>query len=174
LLTSDIFFEPVFPPTPGLEEAEGEEGPGGESGEGDGEPVSYWKWKEALLRSSTVSLGTGEKFFSGNCCQTQINRDSDILLQFSHSPCQVIGEGGEPKHRNKLENRTFLAGQETELCLEGKEQKFDWRTGNRTLLGGQGTELCLEGREQNVAWRAGNRTLLGGQGTEQTALQREK
>ncbi|KAG7253559.1 hypothetical protein CRUP_035721, partial [Coryphaenoides rupestris] len=63
----------------GLEEAEGEEGPGGESGEGGVEPVSYWKRKEALLRSSTVSLGTGEKFsseialvFSGRTRSTEV------------------------------------------------------------------------------------------------------
>ncbi|CAL8357544.1 unnamed protein product [Merluccius merluccius] len=48
----------------GLEEGEADEGPGGESGEAGLEPVSYWQRKEALLRSSTVSLGVGEKFFS--------------------------------------------------------------------------------------------------------------
>ncbi|KAG7264167.1 hypothetical protein CRUP_014992 [Coryphaenoides rupestris] len=68
----------------GLEEAEGEEGPGGESGEGGVEPVSYWKRKETLLRSSTVSLGTGEKFsseialvFSGRTRSTEV-RDSSL------------------------------------------------------------------------------------------------
>ncbi|KAJ3587748.1 hypothetical protein NHX12_011345 [Muraenolepis orangiensis] len=48
----------------GLEEGGGEDGPGGESGESSSEPVSYWKRKEAFLRSSTISIGTGEKFFS--------------------------------------------------------------------------------------------------------------
>ncbi|XP_059919096.1 SH3 domain and tetratricopeptide repeat-containing protein 2 isoform X2 [Gadus macrocephalus] len=57
--------------TKGLEEGDGEEGPGGDSEEGGFEPTSYWKRKEALLQSSTVSLGVGEKFFS------------EILLVFS-------------------------------------------------------------------------------------------
>uniref|UniRef100_A0A8C5CTW0 SH3 domain and tetratricopeptide repeats 2 n=1 Tax=Gadus morhua TaxID=8049 RepID=A0A8C5CTW0_GADMO len=57
--------------TKGLEEGDGEEGPGGDSEEGGLEPASYWKRKEALLQSSTVSLGVGEKFFS------------EILLVFS-------------------------------------------------------------------------------------------
>lgn len=45
----------------------GEEGDGPvvESFEGDVEPDSYWKKKEAFLRGSTVSLG--EKFSSGTC-----------------------------------------------------------------------------------------------------------
>lgn len=34
-----------------------------ESGEGGGEPDSYWKKKEAFFKGSTVSLG--EKFSSG-------------------------------------------------------------------------------------------------------------
>ncbi|CAL8271130.1 unnamed protein product [Boreogadus saida] len=50
--------------TKGLEEGDGEEGPGGDSEEGGLEPASYWKRKEALLQGSTVSLGVGEKFFS--------------------------------------------------------------------------------------------------------------
>ena len=62
----------MFPPLhPGSEEGDGEEGLGGDSEEGGLEPASYWKRKEALLQSSTVSLGVGEKFFSGNCFQTQ-------------------------------------------------------------------------------------------------------
>lgn len=36
-----------------------------ESFEGEVEPDSYWKKKEAFLRGSTVSLG--EKFSSGTC-----------------------------------------------------------------------------------------------------------
>lgn len=45
----------------------GEEGDGPvvESFEGEVEPDSYWKKKEAFLRGSTVSLG--EKFSSGTC-----------------------------------------------------------------------------------------------------------
>ena len=61
----------MFPPLPGLEEGDGEGGPGDDSEEGGLESASYWKRKEALLRSSTVSLGVGERFFSGNCSQNQ-------------------------------------------------------------------------------------------------------
>ena len=64
-------WDSVFPPLPGPAEGDRGEGPGGDSEEGGLEPASYWKRKEALLRSSTVSLGVGEKFFSGNCSQTQ-------------------------------------------------------------------------------------------------------
>ncbi|KAK6298075.1 hypothetical protein J4Q44_G00311300 [Coregonus suidteri] len=62
---------------PGVE-GEEEEGPGVESGDGEAEPDSYWKRKEAFTRGSTVSLAVGERF------------SSDVVLVFSGRRCSGV------------------------------------------------------------------------------------
>lgn len=59
-LIQQIFFLTLFLLSGSGEE---EDGPVVDSGEGEVEPDSYWRKKEAFLRGSTVSLG--EKFSSG-------------------------------------------------------------------------------------------------------------
>lgn len=70
------------------------DGPVVESFEGEVEPDSYWKKKEAFLRGSTVSLG--EKFSSGTCNPASPLSISCLVAfflyrddQFSHEPVRV-------------------------------------------------------------------------------------